>query len=149
MIPEEQYQKILKSLPIFCLDWVVHNDGKYLLQKRTLQPLKGVWWIVGGRMRVKETLEDAAIRLQTREFGRYLGLGEMIGFSNYIFPEVEDSRAIHTPAISFLVDSPDQFTPTQDVTECGHMWTSKLPSTYVQETTFFREIPYSGTIDTI
>ena len=134
MIPDEQYNQILKSMPIFCVDWLIRCGDKYLLLQRTQQPLKGRYWHIGGRLRMDETIEEAAIRLQTRELGRYCGVGRFLGFSNYMFEKCEDARATHTPAITYLVDVNEFFIPKLDDTESGHIWTTSLPEDFVKQT---------------
>ena len=63
MIPAEEYKKIMKVLPILCVDIVVKNAaGQYLLIRRANEPLKDQWWVIGGRVLKGETLEQAAIR---------------------------------------------------------------------------------------
>jgi len=70
MIPRGQYAEIMKVLPILCVDVVIKNlRGEYLLIKRGNRPLRGRWWVVGGRLFKKETLEQAAIRKVREEVG--------------------------------------------------------------------------------
>ena len=102
--------------------------------KRTQEPVKGVYWVIGGRMRHQETMEDLAMRVQTREVGRYLGLGKTIGFSNYFFPEVEGARATHTPTLLQLVDINEKFDPKLDDTSADFVWSDKLPSELDKQT---------------
>ena len=140
MIPDDQYNLILKSLPIFCVDWLVRCGDKYLLLKRVQQPLKGKYWHTGGRLRIDETIAEAAERLQTRELGRYCGPGVLLGFSNYMFDKVEDARATHTPAITYLVDVDEEFIPTLDDTESEYMWTESLPTDLLSQTQIVNNI---------
>lgn len=136
MIPDEQYDYILKNMPVFCVDWLVRCNDKYLLLKRTQQPLMGRYWHIGGRLRVDETIEEAAIRLQTRELGRYCGLGKLLSFSNYMFEKCEGARATHTPAITYLVDVDEEFVPVLDETESEYMWTESLPKDLLTQSQF-------------
>ena len=106
----------------------------------------GDYWIIGGRLRMDESIESAAYRLQTREVGRYCGMGNMIGFSNYIFDKVEGARATHTPAISYQIEVDEIFTPTMDTTESEYIWIDKLPIQYVVQTTFSKVPAFSGLI---
>ncbi|MCK4791163.1 MAG: NUDIX domain-containing protein [Desulfobacteraceae bacterium] len=63
IIPIEQYERIIDVLPILCVDIVVKNStGEYLLIKRANEPLKGNWWVIGGRVLKGETLKQAAVR---------------------------------------------------------------------------------------
>ena len=147
MIPEEQYQQILSTMPVFCVDWLIRCDDQYLLLKRTQQPLKGCYWIIGGRLRHHESLGEAAHRLQTRELGRYCGLGTIAGFSNYTFDRnVAEARATHTPAISYVVDVEEQFVPTLDDTESEYIWTPRLPRDYIIQTTLVSDLKFEGMI---
>ena len=63
MIQTDLYKSIIRLLPIVCVDIVVKNtDGKFLLVKRKNNPLKGQWWVVGGRIEHMEKAQDAAKR---------------------------------------------------------------------------------------
>jgi len=146
MIPDEQYTEIIRCMPIFCVDWLISCRGQYLLLKRNQQPLMGDYWIVGGRLRMDETIIEAAYRLQTREVGKYCGVGTMIGFSNYMFEKTEDARATHTPAVSYQIEVDDIFEPRLDSTESQYMWTNKLPLQYLVQTTFTIVPKYDGLI---
>ena len=46
-IPEEEYQKILKTMPVFCGDFLIFAEKKYLLIKRKEEPVKDVYWVIG------------------------------------------------------------------------------------------------------
>ena len=63
MIPVELYKNIIDVISILCVDIIIQNSQhEYLLVKRKNEPLKGKWWIVGGRILKGETVEQAAIR---------------------------------------------------------------------------------------
>lgn len=68
-IPEKEYKKIVESVPIVCVDVVLRYRKQYILVKRADEPLKGHWWIVGGRMHKGETTKEAAIRKVKEELG--------------------------------------------------------------------------------
>ena len=84
-IPEEEYQKILKTMPVFCGDFLIFAEKKYLLIKRKEEPVKDVYWVIGGRLRFKETMAELAERVMKQEIGRSFPEFKMIGYSNYIF----------------------------------------------------------------
>ena len=70
IIPPEQYDQILKTMPIPCVDLlVVDNERNILLIKRRNEPAKGQWWFPGGRVHYKETRCEAAIRKLKEECG--------------------------------------------------------------------------------
>src|SRR3990167_946955 len=69
IIPEKEYRKIVGLVPIVCVDVVLAYRGKYILVKRATEPLKGLWWVVGGRLRKGETTRLAAKRKVWEEVG--------------------------------------------------------------------------------
>src|SRR3990167_9419733 len=69
MIPSKLYKKIVELVPIVCVDIVVYYKGKFLLVKRSTEPLKGIWWIPGGRMLKGETTLKTAKRKIKEELG--------------------------------------------------------------------------------
>ena len=80
-IPREQYAKIIDVLPILCVDIMVQNSkDEYLLVKRANEPLKGQWWVIGGRVLKGETLEEAAIRKVKEEVGLDISSVKPIGY---------------------------------------------------------------------
>jgi colanic acid biosynthesis protein WcaH len=135
-IPEEEYKRIIKSFPVFCVDFLIKCQDKYLLIKRTDEPVKGVYWVIGGRMYFKETLQELAKRVQMREIGRYIPDFKLIGFSNYFFPNVPDERATHTPTMLYLVEVDEMFTPQLDDTHSDFIWTDELPEELKKQTDF-------------
>ncbi len=61
-LPDELYKEILENMPVFCVDIVIHSEGKVLLIKRKNDPEKEKWWIVGGRVLKNERFLDAVRR---------------------------------------------------------------------------------------
>jgi len=61
-IPEEKYKEICESVIIVCVDVIVRYENKFLFIKRNEEPMKGVYWPVGGRVYIGETVEQAAKR---------------------------------------------------------------------------------------
>ena len=136
-IPEEEYQKIMKTMPVFCADFLIRYGDKHLLIKRTEEPVKGVYWVIGGRLRHKETIQQLAERVHTREIGRYFPDFKMIGFSNYQFPDVPNQRATHTPTMLYLVEVDEMFEPNIDDTHSDFIWSTELPEELKNQTDFF------------
>jgi colanic acid biosynthesis protein WcaH len=81
MIPAAQFKQILEVMPVLCVDVVLRNSrGEYLLVKRANEPLKGQWWVVGGRVFKDETLEQAVRRKVKQEVGLTVQDLEPIGY---------------------------------------------------------------------
>ena len=68
-INEELYQRIHTLMPIPSVDILPVHNKKLLLMRRNNEPGKNLWWPPGGRILVRETLEDAAKRELFEETG--------------------------------------------------------------------------------
>jgi len=119
-IEEELYKKILRVMPIPTVDAIVLNQGRFLLLKRRNPPVKGEWWLPGGRIRKGEELEEAVKREVLEETGLECEIIRQVGVINQIFPEC------HTISIYYLVKS-----KSRDVKlnreHNDYKWVSKLP----------------------
>jgi len=133
-IPEEDYQKIMKTMPVFCADFLIFAEKKYLLIKRKQEPCKDVYWVVGGRLRYKETMAELAERVMMQEIGQSFPEYKIIGYSNYIFPDVPDARATHTPTILHIVPVKKMFDPKIDSKHTDYIWSDKLPEEMLKQT---------------
>ena len=81
MIPEKRYAQIIEILPILCVDVIIRNHhDEFLLIKRANEPLKGQWWVIGGRVFKGETLEQAAIRKVKEETALKVEVVQFIGY---------------------------------------------------------------------
>ena len=135
-IPEEEYQKKMKIIPIFCGDFLIFAEKKYLLIKRKEQPGKDMYWVIGGRLRFEETMAELAERVMMQEIGRSFPEFKMIGFSNYIFPDVPDARATHTPTLLHIVPVKKMFKPKIDNKHADYIWSDTLPEEMLKQTTW-------------
>jgi colanic acid biosynthesis protein WcaH len=73
------YAEIQQVLPLLCVDILVRYKGKYLLTKRTEEPVKDLYWVIGGRVNKGEQLRAAALRKMREEIGILPYEMEMIG----------------------------------------------------------------------
>ena len=133
-IPEEEYKELIKKMPIFCGDFLIFAEKKYLLIKRKVQPVKDVYWVIGGRLRHNETMTQLAERVMVQEIGRSFTDFKIIGFSNYIFPDVPDARATHTPTLLHIVPVKKMFEPKIDNKHTDYIWSDKLPEEMLKQT---------------
>ena len=136
-LPYENYKKIIKLMPIFCIDFLINYQNQYLLIKRNEEPLKNTYWVIGGRLLFKETINDAAKRIQEREIGRYFSKFKEIGFSNYFFPNKQDSKATHTPTLLYKISVDKMFHPLLSKDHNSFIWSEKIPNELIKQTTFF------------
>ena len=135
-IPEPEYKQLIKKMPIFCGDFLIFAEKKYLLIKRKVQPVKDVYWVIGGRLRHNETMTQLAERVQMQEIGVSFSDFKIIGFSNYFFPDVPDARATHTPTLLHIVPVEKMFEPKIDNKHTDYIWTDKLPEEMLKQTTW-------------
>lgn len=104
IIPEEQYKQILEVLPILCVDVIIKNQrGEILLIKRANDPLKGKWWVIGGRVLKGESLEQAAIRKITEEVGLEVTRVKLVGYYEDMLEKNNfgSSTPIHSVSVVF------------------------------------------------
>ena len=136
-IPSKEYKKIINKMPVLCIDFLITCQKKYLLLQRKEEPLKNIYWVIGGRLLFKETIKEAAKRIQKREIGRHYSNFKEIGFSNYFFPEKLQSRATHTPSLLFEIPVNEMFNPNIDKQHNNFVWSEKIPDELIKQTTFF------------
>jgi colanic acid biosynthesis protein WcaH len=97
------YKKIHAAMPIPCVDAVVVQDGKTLLCKRTNEPVKGHYWLPGGRIRKGETLTEAILRKVEQETGLKVRIVAQLGTEETMFDEGPFGGPTHTVNTVFLV----------------------------------------------
>jgi colanic acid biosynthesis protein WcaH len=136
MIPERQYREILRVMPVLCVDIIVVGpDGRYLLVKRTNDPLRGEWWTVGGRLLHGEKALDAARRKLHEEVGLQNETMEFVGFYEGCFDRnAFETGTNHTVSLiykSVFEDRPD--TPVIDRQSSDWMWAEALPARLVKQ----------------
>ena len=103
-IPFESYKKIVDVMPILCVDAVIVYKGNFLLVKRKNQPLKGRWWVPGGRVLKGETMEKAVKRKIREEVGIDIKVLTPLGYYE-VFHKENDfglKSGIHELSIVFL-----------------------------------------------
>ncbi|MFI0795783.1 NUDIX domain-containing protein [Micromonospora rubida] len=67
-LAEDDYARALDNLVQANVDVIPHTaDGRVLLGYREDLPLRNMFWVFGGRMKVGETLTDSAVRALRRE----------------------------------------------------------------------------------
>jgi colanic acid biosynthesis protein WcaH len=133
VIPLEQYKQILDVLPILCVDVVIRNSqGEYLLVKRRGEPLKGQWWVIGGRVLKGETLEQAVDRKAKTEVGLTLRNVRAVGYYQEVFQDVPfDVRSgLHAVSVVFAGEADDQQAITLDGQSADWTYAQTLPAAF-------------------
>jgi colanic acid biosynthesis protein WcaH len=104
-IPDDQWETIVRNVPIVSVDLVVLTDDGVVLAKRTNEPVKGEWFVPGGRVRKGERLEDAVHRVARKELGIEIEIVESLGAYEHLYREsdVDASGGKHYLANGFVV----------------------------------------------
>ena len=95
-ISENLYSAFIRCLPIICVDIIVAVEGGYLLVQRNDEPLKGEYWVPGGRLQQGETLSSAARRKLLDECGVELSEENFCFFGVYEDIFDRSSFGLHT-----------------------------------------------------
>jgi 8-oxo-dGTP diphosphatase len=88
-----------------CASAVVVHDGRVLLAKRAVEPLKGYWDIPGGFLEAGEDPEAGAVRELLEETGLSIVPRELLGMWIDRYGDGPDS--VFTLNIYYLAESPD------------------------------------------
>ena len=79
-IPDKLYKDIMDNVPICTVDIMFINTkrDKIILFRRMNEPLKGVYFTIGGRLLKEEEYIDCAIRQAKRELGMSVNADDLI-----------------------------------------------------------------------
>lgn len=127
VVSKEDYIKVLDTMPILCVDAIVIDKGRCLLVKRKNEPLKGQYWLPGGRVFKNETLEDAVKRKMKEEIGVEVSIIKLAGFHEYLYKENEFGLdSIHTLSAVFFVSPLDTMIVIDSQSD-DYIWSDTLP----------------------
>jgi colanic acid biosynthesis protein WcaH len=103
MLSEADYRKVMETMPVVCVDCLVQNEaGEFLLVRRGNEPLKGEFWVPGGRLLKNERLEDAVHRKMREELGIEVEIISNLGFFEEFFDKTAQNVDGGFHAVSFL-----------------------------------------------
>lgn len=97
-VPADIYGPIVRdNIVIACADVVILHDGKILLVRRRIQPAKGQWWVIGGKMNPGESLAETAVRHLKRDMQIVVPASQLIYLDVYstVFARREEPEANH------------------------------------------------------
>tara|TARA_B110000503_G_scaffold140268_1_gene230663 strand:- start:903 stop:1352 length:450 start_codon:yes stop_codon:yes gene_type:complete len=140
MIPEKFYRDVISVLPIICVDVVIRNEsGKVLLARRKNEPIKGHWWVVGGRILSEESARQACIRKTLEETGLKINELKFLGFYEDVFDKnaFNVAKPYHTLSLVFETQM-----PVEQVEQTIHLdsqhsewgWFDELPDRFIIST---------------
>ena len=134
MIPDHIYRDIISVIPIVCVDIVIRNESeKVLLARRTNEPLKNQWWVVGGRIKSGESARQACIRKTFEEVGLEIDELQFIGFFEDVFDKnsFNVTKPYHTISLVFETRVTTKQVIHLDAQHSEWEWFDALPKRFV------------------
>ena len=127
---DDKYKEVLETMPICCVDLVIHQSNKVLMVYRKNQPAKGQLWFPGGRIHKNEKLEEAAIRIAFEEVGLDIHIEKKVGIYEVMFEEgpFRDLKSgVHAISICFLATPIDKNPKIQiNSTSSNYKWMDRI-----------------------
>ena len=90
--------------PVVAVGAVVFKDQNVLLIKRSQEPAKGQWSIPGGKVKIGETLQEAAEREILEETGIVIKANEPVHSFDIIEKDLDSRVCFHYVIIDFLAN---------------------------------------------
>tara|TARA_Y100000590_G_C15276216_1_gene847034 strand:- start:263 stop:694 length:432 start_codon:yes stop_codon:yes gene_type:complete len=140
-IDDTLYKKIIKKIPILCIDLIIIYEKQFLLVKRSQNPLINEWWVPGGRVKQGESLDNAA----TRKLNQELSIFEYSGLKKYgIYQDFFDESSIgshlyHTVSIVYKLNINSISTIEIDKTSKEWKLLDRLPSRLINKMEIINE----------
>lgn len=114
-------------MPVITVDGLILHNNKYLLVKRTNEPLKGRYWTPGGRVYKGEKITDALKRKMKEECGLDVKIVALKGFYEDFYPKNEfDIDYVHTVSFVYIATS-DTDKVILDNQSSDYKWVNRLP----------------------
>lgn len=113
-IPDEEWRSIVEHMPIVSVDLLVKVDNGVLFGKRRNQPVKGYWFILGGRVLKGETRVEAVHRIANTELSTDVEIVESLGAFEHFYDtsDVDEVETKHYLANGYVVNpESDNFEP--------------------------------------
>ena len=130
LIPAKLYKKIVSSLPIVCVDLLIWRNRKLLLVKRKNAPLKGKWWVVGGRVLLGEDPRDAVIRKAKEEVGLELEKINFVGYYSDVYQENVFERTPYQTISLVFICTPKNGDVKLDDQSGAFKWADGIPQRF-------------------
>lgn len=128
-LTDEEYDFIYSRSPRICVDLLIKNSkGEVLLTKRDIEPYKDHWHFPGGRIKFRETVEDAIKRILKGELEQEIDVVPMmLGFCEFL-EEVQKGQDRHSISLVHLIDLPNDIIVKLDASSKDVRFFSEMPS---------------------
>jgi colanic acid biosynthesis protein WcaH len=102
-IPDDEWATVVESVPIVSVDLVVECPEGVVLGRRENEPVKGEWFVPGGRVRKGEQLREAVHRVAEVELGVDIEIREELGAFEHFYESSEVGCPKHYVANGYHV----------------------------------------------
>jgi len=102
-IADEEWETIVRNVPIVSVDLVVETPAGLVLGKRANEPAKGEWFVPGGRVRKGEKLEAAVHRIAREELAVNVDIKSTLGTYGHFYERSEVGTSKHYVAHGYHV----------------------------------------------
>jgi colanic acid biosynthesis protein WcaH len=108
-VPSDDWETVVRNVPIVSVDLIVRHNGGVVLGKRENEPVSGMWFIPGGRVCKGEKLTEAVHRIAETELGIAVEICESLGVYEHFYEHSDIGPGIgkHYVAHGFVVDPLD------------------------------------------
>ena len=131
IIPAKLYKKIVSLVPIVCVDIILKYNEKYVLVKRAVEPLKGLWWVPGGRAFKGEKTVITAKRKVWNETGLRAKNFKPVGVYEDSYPK--SAFGVPTHSVSVVYEAHvKNFKPRLDKTSSDINLFDELPKRFLK-----------------
>jgi colanic acid biosynthesis protein WcaH len=109
-IPDEEWETIVRNVPIVSVDLVVECPDGIVLGKRSNEPAKGEWFVPGGRVHKGETRREAVHRVAEEELGISAEIVESLGAFEHCYDtsDIDGVGTKHYLANGFVVETEER-----------------------------------------
>lgn len=137
-LSDEDYDFIYSQSPRVCVDMVIKSaNGEILLTKRSIEPYRNYWHLPGGRIRFRETVQDAIKRIIKGELGiDFNGTIKQLGFCEFL-EEEQKGQPRHSISLVHEIILSDRTEIHLDETSQDVKSFNELPSLMIPSQKYF------------
>jgi colanic acid biosynthesis protein WcaH len=124
-IPDDDWRTIVANAPVVSVDLLVRRDGGLVFGKRRNEPVKGWWFLPGGRVQKGETRVEAVHRVAREELGLSVEIVESLGAFEHFYDtsDVPGVDTKHYLANGYVVDVDAGDAPATHDVDAGELVT--------------------------
>lgn len=108
-LDQKDYDFIYSKSVRLCVDLLILSKAGVYMVKRTTQPYKNLYHIPGGRIRFRETINDAIFRIAKEEKLENVKIVKFVGVIEFL-KETQDKQKRHSVSLVYIVRAK---TPTE------------------------------------